>query len=385
MASRPVEPPIAEDTRHLIRRVTEWESGKPPKDVSLRDPKVDGTVRWYDIDVDQVSNEPLGEAVSQLQVVLEPLCRPGLTSEMLEGLLAVGGEETGRAYMDGKIRLLSAFSAAAGRDLREDTLASRSSAAQLVVQPVEFLTGPDWVITCWHYRSTYRGAREVTSNQVPENRDKLFGEVAQCWVSTNVASAADLAVLVLRELSLTFIPAYRQLSSWLEEWELSLYLEEDSQPDLHPQSDRDVLRDLWGSMAMLRDRLNPLNRPGLRMDLSKAWFWGATNHGHVIQVDDRIDHALNGLERLSDKLRSSFGLLHVQIAEEQRAKTESLQHWIQVVGVLFLIPALVVGFYGANTQLPGGHTWRGFWIMIGTMVCLTVLGLMALWTSHRRR
>ena len=47
---------------------------------------------------------------------------------------------------------------------------------------------------------------------------------------------------------------------------------------------------------------------------------------------------------------------------------------------MFLVPTLVVGFYGANTWVPGQNKHWGFWVMVGALVifsCLTVAALRA--------
>lgn len=133
-------------------------------------------------------------------------------------------------------------------------------------------------------------------------------------------------------------------------------------------------------MAVLRDWLGPLNRAGLRADLGKAWL-AATVHSEVIAVDDRVDEALDDLEKLSDTLRSSFNVLHFQQAEEQRARTEQMQHRIELLAAIFLVPTLVVGFYGANTWIPGQQAHWGFYVMVGALLFFSVatVGLLLRW------
>ena len=117
----------------------------------------------------------------------------------------------------------------------------------------------------------------------------------------------------MHELALT-TPHPSSVGAWLEDWELSLYTEDDL--DSHDQ-----LPELWGLMAVLRDWLNPLNKAGLRADIDKAWLC-TSDHQAAIEVDDRIDKALAALSKLSDTLRQSFGLLHLEQTEEQRRHSE---------------------------------------------------------------
>jgi hypothetical protein len=78
-------------------------------------------------------------------------------------------------------------------------------------------------------------------------------------------------------------------------------------------------------MAVFRNWLAPLNKPGLRGDIAKAWLPGTDLQG-VVDVDDRVDKALAALAKLSETLRQSFGLLHLEQAEDQRRHSERMQH-----------------------------------------------------------
>jgi Mg2+ and Co2+ transporter CorA len=180
----------------------------------------------------------------------------------------------------------------------------------------------------------------------------------------------------MHELAFTYAPAHRALNAWLEDWELSLYIEDDL--DNHDQ-----LPELWSLMAVLRDWLNPLNKAGLRADVEKAWL-PVSDHAAVVAVDDRIDKALEQLGKLSATLRQSFGLLHLEQSEEQRQRSEQIQRRNELLAAGFLVPTLVVGFYGANTWVPGqGRHW-GFWVMVGVLAVLSVVVVTVFWRNHQR-
>jgi Mg2+ and Co2+ transporter CorA len=53
-----------------------------------------------------------------------------------------------------------------------------------------------------------------------------------------------------------------------------------------------------------------------------------------------------------------------------------------LVAGLVLVPTLVVGIFGANTELPGEGSWLGFVLMIALMLVLA--GLSYLWLGARR-
>ena len=52
-----------------------------------------------------------------------------------------------------------------------------------------------------------------------------------------------------------------------------------------------------------------------------------------------------------------------------------------------MIPTLIVGFYGANTWVPGQGKHSGFWVMVVVLVAFTVFGLMMVrrWQGQQKR
>jgi len=300
---------------------------------------------------------------------------PGLTPEMLEDLLTPDDEPAGYTYAEGAIRLASSFSVVAQRPDKKVERGTAQSAGVLLFQPVELLAADGWLVSCWHPTRTFQGP-EKTEEGPPGDAVAVHRAVSARWGQGERGKPGDLGVWVMHELALTYVPAQRELSAWLEDWELSLYVEDEL-------DNRDELPELWGLMAVLRDWLNPLNKPGLRANIDKAWL-PATDHDSVIAVDNRVDKALEGLARLSETLRQSFSLLHLEQAEEQRRHSERTQQRLEIAAVVFLVPTLIVGFYGANTWVPGqGRHW-GFWVMVVALVVLSVVALLAVMRFHRR-
>ena len=81
--------------------------------------------------------------------------------------------------------------------------------------------------------------------------------------------------------------------------------------------------------------------------------------------------------KLSETLRQSFGLLHLEQTEEQRRHSERVQHRVELAAAAFLVPTLIVGFYGANTWVPGqGQHW-GFWVMVVLLIALSMASVFA--------
>lgn len=354
-----------------IRRISVWETGAAPRTVSLSELPAGLGIRWFEIVC----------GVEEAEVVLAALgdhC-PGLTESMLDDLLTPDEEPDGRRY-DDEIRLASSFSVSSWRPEAQVERGTPQGVGVLHFQPVELLAGEGWLITCWHPRRTFQGSKLIEEDP-PDGSDELFLAVADRWRREPGETAGDLGVFVMHELAYSYAPAHRELSRWLEDWELSLYTRTEEDGD--EAGDPDQLPELWGLMAVLRSWLNPLNKPGLQSDLGKAWL-KASDHAAVKAVDRRVDTALEELGKLSETLRQSFGLLHLEQTEEQRQSAEAMQRRFEIIAVVFLVPTFIVGFYGANTWVPGqGQAW-GFEVMVAALVFgIVVAGVGLLWV-HRR-
>jgi len=349
-----------------VRRVSIWQQSGSAQQVTLSElPSAKGFC-WIELTCG-------ADNAGTLLKTLAPHC-PGLTEQMLQDLLTPDEQPEGKSY-EGGIRLASSFSVTAWRPEGNNERGKPQGIGVLCFQPVELLAGDSWLVTCWHPQRIFQGSQKI-DDQPPGDADDLFEAVATRWGRDPGRQPGDLGISVMHELALTYAPAHRALHAWLEDWELSLYIEDDI--DSHDQ-----LPELWGLMAVLRDWLNPLNTPGLRADIGKAWL-PTSNHEAVIAVDDRIDKALAAMGKLSETLRQSFGLLHLEQAEEQRQHSERIQRRIELIAAAFLIPTFIVGFYGANTWVPGqGRHW-GFWVMVGVLVVLGVLVVAYVWRTHQR-
>jgi hypothetical protein len=350
----------------LLQRVSLWRPGELPRQVDISELPGDG-FPWFELACG-------ADHVASVYGLLGDFC-PGLTEQMLADLLTPDEEPEGTPYDGGTIRLASSFAVEAWRPEEDAERGAPQGIGVLVFCPVELLAGTDWLITCRHPTRTFRDARRM-SDGAPGDGDECFRAVAARWAQGQDGGAGDLGVGVMYELALTYAPAHRALSAWLEDWELSLYV--DDELDNHDQ-----LPELWGLMAVLRNWLNPLNKAGLRGDVDKAWL-PATDHEGVIEVDKRVDRALAELAKLSQTMRQSFGLLHLERVEEQRRRSEQNQHRFEAAAAVFLVPTLIVGFYGANTWVPGqGRHW-GFWVMVALLFLLSLSALATVLLLHRR-
>jgi Mg2+ and Co2+ transporter CorA len=62
----------------------------------------------------------------------------------------------------------------------------------------------------------------------------------------------------------------------------------------------------------------------------------------------------------------------LQSTATQQESTERLQRLLGKVTGLVLVPTLVAGLFGANTELPGRGTWLGFELMM-ILIVLTAI------------
>lgn len=349
-----------------LRRVGVWREDGSSQVVELGEVAEAGGFPWFELACG-------AEQVDSIFATIGEHC-PGLTIAMLEDLLTPDEKPEGVRYSD-DVRLASSFCVEAWRPERNVDRGTPQGVGVLRFQPVELLAGDGWLVTCWHPQRIFQGSRKV-DELPPGKADELREAVAARWKRKPGQLPGDLGVSIMYELALTYAPAHRTLNAWLEDWELSLYIDDDL--DNH-----DELPELWGLMAVLRDWLNPLNKAALRADIEKAWL-PVSDQGGVIAVDDRIDKALEELGKLSATLRQSFGLLHLEQSEEQRQRREQIQRRNELLAAGFLVPTLVVGFYGANTWVPGqGRHW-GFWVMVAVLAVLSVLVVTIFWRSHQR-
>ncbi len=318
-------------------------------------------IRWIEIRNDAEARQVHG--------VLCDLLSHDFELELIENLLQPDEQPEIDPPGPAVVRRASAFDVRAFRST-ESTKAgdgeSPSGSGLLTFRMVEFISGPDWLVTCWHDPVTYRGADRVEGEfPPPQDRRSIWDAVARRWHGNGVSTSGDLGVLVLDELVLSYASARREVTSWLEEWELTLYRGEPH------HIDQRTLEDLWGSVARFRSWLAPLNPPGIKADLAKAWFVDVRCGDQVLEVDRRIDNTLEKLAEAAHALRASFALVH-----EERQRRRSTR--VERIAVIALVPTFIASFFGANTKLPGGGTWAGFDEMIAAMIVCTILALFLL-------
>jgi hypothetical protein len=351
-------------------KVTEWRPGAPPQARKLFDLRLStDAVRWFDVDVIHTEPDTVFEA-------LGPLC-PGLTQQMVTDLFTVDPRPHVHSYTDAPhLRMVSAFAVHADESEEGASDAEASKAGALVFQLVELLAGDGWLISCWHRSKRYEGAEEIAEG-APEGHEAVFHGVERWWCDGGLSTAGDLGTLALHELVLSYPSAARVMLSWLEQWELDFHRRFD-------ETERHTLIDVRSLLAELEERLRSLERP--ESDAMDSWFTGLSGDKWAARVNGLVERGLSDLDAIHATLRASLDLLGVhsaaqqlRLAQYQAEQSDRIQRGIGLVTSVLLVPTLIAGVFGSNTQIPGQGEWWGF----GLLVLLMVAGATGAWLLFR--
>lgn len=334
------------------------------------------------------ANAGCGSTPDELVSQVSEHC-PGLTPAMASDLLTPDDRPEGRDYGDG-VRLASTCRI----HPREQGPSGRRGEAMapdifLAVQPIEMISRDAWLVICWHEARLFdgTGAGEVSQ---PLGDDGLRERVKRRWDDGCGRTGADLGTLFLHEFVMEYGDAERSLERWLEDWELGYHVATAADAvDTGRQHallvlQRAQLAELARLTAVMRNWIGPQNKIGLRDDPARAWLV-PVDPELAECVDDRINRVLANLKDFAETLRSSFNMLHVQQLEEQRDRREELMRRIEIGAAAFLIPTLVVGFYGANTWVPGQGSHGGFWVMVVALLAFGCVGVIAVIYMQRQQ
>ncbi|MDA0161287.1 hypothetical protein OM076_13500 [Solirubrobacter ginsenosidimutans] len=347
-------------------RVTFWRAGQPPRELMFSAARAGDGVLWLDVDVSQLSE------ASALLGLLQPLCENQLNLAMLEDLFEADSLPKVRAYTeDTAVRCVSSFAVRAEEDEANPDNVDESKAGSLVFQPVEFLAGERWLVSCWHRARITRDGADEAGELTPEDHSSLVEEIAERWPASGLSSAGDLGLMVLYELARTYTRSRRVLYAWHDQWELDFFRRRE-------RTETVTLLRMRGLIAHLKEHLEALNQPGMSKNPRLVWFAHATDGVEAERIDDIIDRALANLRALGDTLRASIDLHATLAFAQQSRRAEHFQELVAIVAAVVLIPTLVAGIFGANTRLPGEGTWLGFGLMIAAMVLSGVLAYAAI-------
>lgn len=342
-------------------------------------------ISWFDLphdaDSEHLVTMLVGECAGLESRMLEHLLKPNVLQQPDET------EPYGARWHQGAIRLVSTFAVYSPQDSLAGGKSSKA-AANLIYQPVQLLASDHWLLSCWLPTEEFRGGSGPTNGPVNTKLcQRVIQTVQKRWSTLDGECAGDIGILVMHELASTYAPAHRHLHASLEEMEVILYGEQTSDADEDQRSIQQTskgLSDVWGAKSHLYKRLAPLNIPGLEDDREELAWLHAKDANEIIRVDNQIDRSLENLSRLGDNLRTSFHNLRLLNADARRDHIEHRQRRVEILATIFLIPTLIVGFYGANTWIPGEHEHWGFMVMIACITVLTGLAAFLINEMHDR-
>jgi Mg2+ and Co2+ transporter CorA len=165
-----------------------------------------------------------------------------------------------------------------------------------------------------------------------------------------------------------YLDALRALDAWLRQWELQ---------SLHSAGapEKATLITLRDMLSELESRIGFFAHPH-GDDPVTGWFPHVTDAAEARHVLALVRRAIRQIERMEERVRDHLTAV-ASMEDERRSRR------VEMIGFLLLFPALIAGVFGANTMIPWRDTWRGFWLMLGSMVLLTG-GAYLLVTARRR-
>jgi hypothetical protein len=339
---------------------TAWRAGQRPVEIGAAARAPADALLWIDVDISKVDDP------GRLHRVLSSLCGDQLTDRMVAELLEVDPQPRTTTVAPG-IRNVTSFAVATRESELDPSDPEASKAGALVFQPVEFVAAERWIMSCWHKRRATTDGTQEGGEEDPADRAELIEHVADRWVGRDDrCTAGDLGVMVLHELAHSYTGARRVLWAWHESWELDFY-------EQRHRTERETLRQLRGQIKAFSQRLESLNQPGMSRNPKLIWFDHVTDHEEAERVDDLIDRALADLRALTDVLRTSTDLFATEAFSHQSRQTERFQELASAVAAVLLVPTLVVGFFGANTRIPGQGSWAGLGYMTAAMIVSAIV------------
>lgn len=361
-------------------------------DVDMREMVADAIV-WFD--VDPRGADPSPESIDEVTEQLQPWC-PGLNKMIVRDLLTPDIEPKSETYGEERtgVRTIS-VPALVAREIPDDDDDFDGVDEQLVIQIVELVVGPGWMITCWH-RSRTLGGGGVVHDGPSLLREPFLSHVAHRWLhdptgltdSDEPKEAGDLAVYLARSLVATFGASLRMLQRWVSSWEVGFYKtlgDKDGARSLRGSVERKSLKaaaaEISNFLAIVGEFSRSVNAFRLAGDEmpNETWFADPERRARVDSTESVVNEQAKALEssveaaaeklsQLYDEIRADMDLLMIQSQASQQESSERLQGYLGKVTGLILVPTFVAGLFGANTALPGQGSWAGFELMLLLMV-----------------
>lgn len=376
-------------------QVSVWRPGSAPSEerpLSADDRSLDDAVLWFNVDPPSGRGEPAAPDAFEERVVtvsrqLADRC-PGLDDRMIRDLLTQDVQPKVETYGDENdgVRGISVLAVIA-REAPGEPGDSDGISEELIFQMVEIIVGMRWIVTCWHPSRTFIGTDEPEAGH-SVLREPFLSHVRHRWLeavaaaSPNEETSSDLAVYLSRTLVDTYEASHRMLERWVAGWEVDFYrsLSSEKKAEHLKEAAREI-SNLLSMVGEFRRRLTAFDHARYATT-DKTWFPSVSDRaeapgegtdtsqqGHLATT---VQAAEKSFALLSDTIRADINLLMLQSTATQQESTERLQRLLGKVTGLVLVPTLVAGLFGANTELPGRETWLGFELMM-ILIVLTAI------------
>jgi CorA-like Mg2+ transporter protein len=326
----------------------------------------------------------LDKRVSEVFHLLSPWCKD-LEMEMVKDLLVEDIQPKVEPYGDHAdgVRGVSTVAVIA-REAEGDDDDPDGISEQLIFQLVEMIVGDGWIISCWHPGRIFIDSSHVDVSP-PLLREPFLAHVRYRWLqeSEQEKTAGDLGLYLARSLVETYGASHRMLQRWVESWEMQFFSNlGDVKVDTIQHATTEV-SNLLSLVGEFQRRRTAFDEARLATP-DKAWFPNLTDWGNGATDGTRQSEQVNALKTLIEvcgknlkslfeNIRADMDLLMLHSMGTQQKSGERLEKKLKIVTVLFLVPTLIAGVFGANTALPGEHEWRGSGLMLLLMVCLSIV------------
>ena len=362
-------------------RVESWNfnDGRLTRSRGAADPDAPG-IAWIDVSYSGSSVAP-----QQLSGVLKQIRpRAKVSSEMLKNLLAADDRPAVTTFGNERSRIRG-MSVVAVVSAQQAGSAGEVPPLDVIVQPIELLVGPDWLVTCWqapYVRTTVAADRGTTEDRRQLLHEPFLARVEQEFLEPGApgsATAGDLGLAFVRGVVDTYDASLRLMHAWTSQWR-RLHASGAGTSSSHPIAELSgmVSELAAAASALLNARHDTRDRTWLAgLSELRSFEGGQPVKSQVEKLEEHLRRTQDNAEKLEERVSRDLQAAALR-------SNERTQNFIQVVTGVLLIPTLVVGFFGANTALPGQGSWTGFALMVLLMATSITAGLAAYVRTQRR-
>lgn len=365
---------------------TSWSADRVGVPIDLAEHTADDVV-W--IDICPSLDESTAEAADFLDHIV-PVC-PGLTTAMVHDLLVRDLGPTVVTYSAGDEPVRRVTVPAAVAFDRPDPNAPDGRSERVLIWTVKILVGDGWMVTCWHPgRELEAGLSRDGEPTVRVLAESYVARLRSAWTARPevMRTSSDLGLALATELVRTYIGSQGAFERWTADWEVRVFgsLNGADRLDVLKGASREISNYLYLNAEIRRGLSAFLHGQFATSD--EQWFPRVTRDGEsapaaVADLTQAAYGVREDYERIATNIRVNMDALMLQLAAAEHDHATRGAEMVELVSALILVPGLIVGFFGANTWLPGGGTTFGFIAMLALMAGSSLLVLTLL--RRRRR